>query len=154
MSTVIATTQQPPALPPAPKKERCLEVRGKLRQAIMLMVYEGLPYNEAANKVDFTVAAMRSALERPHVIRFLREQKQVFRASVSAQNIHALQRLRDGSGNAMAQLGAIKVLEQLDDEQQPGAAAKSLPGLQIVIVQSGSQPPTIDVTPARSNTDD
>lgn len=102
---------------------------------------------DACRKTGFHFASMRNALERPHVLRYLKEQKQVFRAAVSAQNISALAKIRDESGNAMAQLGAIKVLEQLDEEHQAGTAAKSLPGLQIVVVQAGAAPTTIDVTP-------
>ena len=49
----------------------------------------------------------------------------------------------------MAQLGAIKTLEQLDDEQQAASSHKSLPGLQIVVqVNAPAQAAAIDVTPA------
>jgi hypothetical protein len=127
-------------------------VTGKLKVALDLMVFgptEGdnlgcaLAMDDAAREAGLTTRTIRLALDRPHVRQYLNQQKQVFRASASAQNISALVKLRDKSGNAMAQLGAIKVLEQIGDEPGAGAAAARTPGMTIVIVQNGpvSEPP-------------
>lgn len=114
-------------------KPKALRVGGKLKDALNLIVWEGLAWNEAAAKANFTVAAMRKALERPHVIAYLKAQKQVFRASVSGQNISRLAEIRDRAGNTMAQLGAIKLLEQIDDDQRIGGSQQSTPGVTIII---------------------
>lgn len=113
------------------------------------MVFEGLPFDEAARKQDFTVRAMRYALERPHVIRYLREQKQVFRASASSQNISRLVAIRDQGSNAMAQLGAIKLLEQVDEQEERKGAVRT-PGVTIVIAtgEQSLKSVTIDAQPS------
>jgi hypothetical protein len=88
------------------------EVRGKCKRALDRMVWEGQPWDEAAKAENYTVASMRKALERPHVRAYLQEQKQVFRASASSQNISRLVKIRDQDENRMASLGAVKLLEE------------------------------------------
>lgn len=97
-------------------------VKGKLKVALDLMIYgddDGNPceWNEAAVKAKFSTRAMRLALEKGHVQRYLKVQKDVFRKSVSASNILHARRIRNASGNAMASLGAIKLLEQIGEQK-------------------------------------
>ena len=99
------------------------------------MVYEGLRFDEAGVKHGLTVRTMRLALERPNALKYLREQKQVFRASISAQNVHSLADIRDNSSNPIARVSAIKVLEQLDIVDG-GGTKQQPPGFALVIVQS------------------
>lgn len=136
-------TGQPLAMvapaPSATVRNERRRVTGRVKLALDAMVYEGKRFDEAALQAGLTVRTMRYALERPHCLRYLREQKQVFRASVSAQNIHKLAELRDSSGNAMAQLGAIKVLEQIDSDPQAQSSAIRSPGF-VIVVNAGSQP--------------
>lgn len=127
-NAVTVAQQQPVTTKPDPRKR----IRGRLKAALDMMVWEGVPWNEAAPKANFGVPAMRKALERAHVLAYLREQKQVFRTSASSQNISALVKLRDTAGNAMAQLGAIKVLEHIDESETPRGIGAS-PGVTIVI---------------------
>lgn len=95
-----------------------------------------LEYDDAARSVNMTVRAMRKALERPDVQRYLREQRQVMRAAACASNIsHAVQ-IRNSSKNAMARLGAIRLLEAMD-EDGPTGGRQSSPGLVIQIVTQG-----------------
>jgi hypothetical protein len=136
VSTAIATVapndlQSRPdkAKAPAPK------VQGKLKRALDLMIFgdeAGNTYGflEASRSVNYPVPSMRRALERQHVQRYLREQKQVFRASVSGANILHLQKIRDQTDNRMAQLGAIKLLED-DGSQKRG------PSVQVNVITPG-----------------
>jgi hypothetical protein len=126
-------------------------VTGKLRKALELMVYSGMSFDKAAQAVQLTTRAMRLALERPHVIRYLKEQKQVFRASVSSQNIFKLADIRDNSDNAMAQLGAIKVLEQIDNDTASNQR-QSMPGFVILVAGSNVETKQINTIDAINHT--
>lgn len=152
-------------VPGTRKDPKPKEVSGKLKVALDLMVFgddEGNPYewNEAAVKANLTVRAMRLALERPHVLRYLNEQKQVFRKSVSAANILHARRIRNQSGNAMASISAIKLLEQLDERAPTSQATQRnvQPGV-VVIVNANPGPGVmthqgiIEVNPLQSNDD-
>ena len=87
-------------------------VTGRLAEAIELMIEEGKPWDDAARAVGMSARSMRKALDKPHVIAFLRTRKQVFRALASAGNISALVDVRQNSGNAMARVQAVRALEQ------------------------------------------
>lgn len=172
MDTLPAVAEQ--ASPPAAKVVRVpgtradpkvKEVRGKLKIALDEMVYgdkDGNPveWDQAARNAGFSVRAMRKALERPHVIRYLKEQKQVFRQSVSAANILHARRIRNQTENQMASLGAIKLLEQMD-ERAPAAASANrnvTPGIQVVINNNRSAPlidhqTLIEINPLQSQED-
>ena len=140
----LATTATPRTPATDDKPKRSLRVTGKLKDACDLMVFgplEGdkagcaLAMDEAARAAGLSTRAIRLALDKPHVRQYLNQQKQVFRASASAQNISALLQLRDKIGNAMAQLGAIKLLEQTDEETERKASART-PGVVIQIVSN------------------
>jgi hypothetical protein len=60
------------------------------------------------------------------------------RTSERARNIHALVDVRDGSGNAMARVGAVKALEQISDEAGSHRSSVTPPGLTIIIENGGS----------------
>lgn len=147
MDNALATTT-PPAAPTTTdrKTKRSLAVTGKLRDACLLMVFGpedgddagcALSMDEAARKAGITTRQIRKALDKPHVRQFLNQQKQVFRASASAQNISRLVELRDESENAMAKLGAIKLLEQVDEQADRKATART-PGVVILIGEPAS----------------
>jgi len=140
--TAVATTLSHQALS-APTKSRPGRVTGKLAEAITLMVEEGARWDEAAVKAGLTVRNMRLALERPHVVAFLRARKQVFREAASTANIKRLCEIRDAANN-MPAVQAIKLLEQIPDDN--ASSSKGLmPGfvVQIVNVQQpapGAEP--------------
>ena len=156
-NTITQAALQPfqapkPHIPDKHKTAIRNSINGKLKAALHLMVFgptEGdqagiaLSWTEAAKAADFHVQAMRKALERPHVQAYLRAQKQVFRASASAQNISVLVKLRDQSGNGMVQLGAVKVLEQIGDEPGAGSVQQRAPGMVIVVVNGTNPPPPL-----------
>ena len=143
----------PSTLPAKHRRTVSNNIGAKLRSALDLMVFgltEGdkagnaLDFSDAARAVGFNVRAMRKALERPHVRAYLKAQKEVFRASASAQNISALVKLRDESGNGMVQLGAIKTLEQMTDDPAAQGTPQARPGLVIVVVNGANQPQAIE----------
>lgn len=166
MSTEIATVS-PPAKPPSElKKKRPLKVTGKLRDAIHLMVFgqpddqnqRALSFVEAARAVNMNAAAMRKALERPHVRAYLNEQKQVFRESASARNISRAIELRDQDENKTA---AIQAMRYLDGEGSSKAGVNVsvtnvMPGVVIDLRDDPKREPMladqtlIEVNPLRS----
>lgn len=111
------------------------------------MVYEGLNRKQAAEKAGLKDHALYVALTKPHVKAYYMRQLDVLRTSERARNIHTLAEVRDQTSNQMARVQAVKALEHIDDDQQVNRGANSLPGLQIVVM-TGPQQPTIDVTPA------
>lgn len=120
---------------PAPigKPTRPPRVKGKLVEACRAIVRQGQSLDEAARTAGLTTRSVRLALEKPHVIAFLKAEREVFRAYISAQNIHRAAEIRDSAGNAMARLGAIKVIEQLGDDNAGGSSTSRAPGVMIVI---------------------
>ena len=167
MSTATEQQQRPanvvvPATKADPKPK---QIGGKVKRALDLMIFgddDGTPYewNDAANKVGLSLQHMRKALERPHVIRYLREQKQVFRQSVSASNILHARRIRNQRDNQMASLGAIKLLEQMDERApaHSGTQKNVTPGV-VVVINANREAPLIDhqrvieINPLQSNED-
>lgn len=140
--TALATIEPQPTHQAIAVKTRSKphRVTGKLADAINLMVEEGTRWDKAALKVGLTVRNMRLAIERPHVLAFLRARKQVAREAASSANIKRLCEIRDAADN-MPAVQAIKLLEQMPDEN--ASAAKGLmPGfvVQIVNVQQVAAP--------------
>lgn len=137
----------PPSRPIAQPTKR-LEVRGKLRQALMNMIWgvepdTPLPWNEAAQAANFDVSAMRKALERPHVRQFLKHQRDVLRASICAANPVRLKRIADQTGNMNAAVTAIRQLEQMDEDQERAGSVQRAPGVTVIVV---SQAPVRDIS--------
>jgi hypothetical protein len=131
----------------AQTRSRPGRVTGRLKTAIDLVVQEGLDPYEAAAKVGMHARSMRLALNRRHVLTYLRQAREVLRATASAQNIHYAIAMRAGSTNEMARLGAMKFIEGDDAEIQQRRGSISSPGLVIQIVQSPVQKPVIDARP-------
>jgi hypothetical protein len=121
-------------LPTTDKPKRPLEVRGKLAEALDLIAYQGTPYDEAARKAGLTVRAMRMALAKPHVIRYLRTQRQVLLASMSGANVLAMAQVRSQTENQNARVGAVKQLEAMSNEQTTLGAGQIAPTAGFVIV--------------------
>jgi hypothetical protein len=112
--------------PHIPDKHRLAirNVRGKLREALLLMVFgpdrgdktgEAMDFADAARSVNFNPRAMRKALEKPHVQAFLRAQKEVFRVAISAKTFSRLDRIAEKSGNDVAKVNALKMIETSPD---------------------------------------
>jgi hypothetical protein len=65
----------------APDRSRPLQVTGRLKVALDAMVWEGLQYADAAKFAGLTARAMRKALDKSHVCRYLSNGKAALRAS-------------------------------------------------------------------------
>ena len=108
-------------------------VHGKLQRAISRMVEDGDDYATAARKEAFTVAAMRKALNRPHVIAYAKQQRRAFRIALSTRNDLRLAEIRDQSQNMIAAVQAVRVLEGLREIDEARPTAEEQPGLVIVV---------------------
>jgi hypothetical protein len=145
-------------------------ITGRLKQALDLMIWQAMPWDQAAREVGMTVRNMRLSMNKPHVLAYLRRERGVRLVSGSAKNLARLEELRDQSDNITGAVQAAKTLEQMTSEAvgAPGAGpngqpragwlidlsgGSTQPGLQIVIVQGEQQPAgmTIDVTPNKDS---
>jgi hypothetical protein len=111
-----------------------------------------LPDNEAAAKSGLNVLTIRLALQRPHVLAYYREQREVLRARESPANIHRLCEIRDAADNLPA-VNAIRALEQLGGDEQTRPNTPS-PGVSIRIINLSSPPPPMDIKAAPRIIDD
>lgn len=125
-------------------------VTGKLKVALDAMVWDRLPYAEAAAKAGLAANSVRSALRKPHCVAYYRGERQALLASLQPKNIHRLDAIADGSGNDMARVSAIKQLETMDQvaaATTPVGSAQLVPGLCIVIQGSASSQPVVIAPP-------
>ena len=108
---------------PDPRK-RARPIPRRVRDAVTLMVYGKIddpdcaPLNfiEAAKLAGIKPDVMRRYLDRADVRALLRSERRAFREAICAGNEGALQRVRDKSANSMAQVAAVRALEQIDAE--------------------------------------
>lgn len=141
-----AATHAKPAVKPDPNNR---PPTGRTKQALDLMVHEGLTDNEAAVKVGITITAIRMAIQKRGVRAYLNEQREVSRARVCARNIHRLAEIRDKADN-MPAIQAIKLLEQVD-EGDSGVAGRvqRAPGVTVIVV---SQAPVREISTTYTDT--
>jgi hypothetical protein len=123
-----------------------LQVTGKLKVALDLMVWKGARRVKAAKQAGMTDHGLRAALRKPHVKAHYLAELQVLRESERPRNILAMVEVRDGKGhkNPMARLQAAKALEGIEDvlPGRPGHPLQQLPGLVVQInVGLGAQQP-------------
>ena len=93
------------------------KVTGRLRAALLDMVWIGSRRDDAAQANGMTVHGLREALRKPHVKAFYLGELGVLRESERPKTFHRLCELRDQNSNANAAVSAAKVLEQISDEQ-------------------------------------
>ena len=74
----------------------------RVKDAIDAIVERGIAYNEAAAESGLTTRAMRLALERPHVLSYLRQQLKVLRDARAPRNFHRLCEIADAADNLPA----------------------------------------------------
>jgi hypothetical protein len=83
---------------------------------------------EAAKVAGITTYALRSAMMRPHISRYVWHEKRSRLELLCAQNPAALRDIRDNSDNSMARVAAIKTAEQLRVElSEPATGAVGMP---------------------------
>lgn len=146
--TDLVPTDDPANGPPPTKYvgKRGAVIRPRLKTILDRMVWEGVTWMEAARDAHYHPANMRKALAQPHVMRYLREQRQVFRASASARNIHRAVEIRDQDENKTAAIQAIRYLDGVgDSEAQRDGARQVTPGV-VVTVNVNRGPAEVDET--------
>lgn len=116
-------------------------VTGKVRVAVEAMVWQGLSRKDAAQHAAMSEHGLYQALRRPPVRALYLGLLDVLRTSERARNIHALVEVRDQTDNQMARVGAVKALEQMEEQQLASVNRSAVPGLMIVV----------NAAPAREN---
>ena len=131
----------------APRK-----VTGRLRAALIEMVWKGSRRADAAAAANMTDHSLREALRKPHVKAFYLGELGTLRKSTRAKNFHRLDNIAESSGNDMARVAAVKAMEAISDEQQTRGPASASPGVVIRIVNQVAAPQAtvVDVTPLRT----
>jgi hypothetical protein len=119
----------------------------RVKDAIDAIVERGIAYNEAAAESGLTTRAMRLALERPHVLAYLRQQLKVLRDARAPKNFHRLCEIADAENNLPA-VNAIRALELLSEEATVRRLDTPTPGVVLNIIHASSPARPIDVTPA------
>ena len=110
------------------------KVAGKLATALIAMIETPTTFVEACQSAGILPASVRSALEKPHVKAWIRQQRQMRLERALLGNISELERIREGDGAAA--VSAIKLLEEMagDKAQAASTVAASTPGVTINIV--------------------
>lgn len=148
-------------------------VSGRLKAALDDMTWNGTPWEEAARKANLTVRAMRLALKRPQVLKYLRAERGVLMAQASASTFHRLNEIMCQDENRGAAVAAARTIEGMTNEAVGGSRTLSLtggpragylidlsddgpsPGVVIQIVNQIDRPQSarelIDITPLRND---
>jgi hypothetical protein len=142
--TLTAVTRQAIAAKTASRPKR---VTGKLHEACMRIIELGEEDDQAAKAVGLRTRTVRLARQKPHVIAWMKQQREVFRAHVSAQNIFHARKMRNESTNEMAKLGAMKLIEQIGDDPEAARGRVASPGIVILVGGDATapQPPTVTI---------
>jgi hypothetical protein len=120
-----------------------LRITPRVKRAIDAMVVNKTRWDEAAIEAGLTTRAMRLALEKPHVMAYLRKQLDVSRGARQVANFHRLCEIADRN-DTMPAVQALRALEQLGDEQINTKQTTS-PGITIRIVNVAQLPPPTDI---------
>jgi hypothetical protein len=117
----------------------------RVKDAIDAIVERGIAYNEAAAESGLTTRTMRLALERPHVLAYLKQQLKVLRDARGPRNFHRLCAIADAADNLPA-VHAIRALELLSEEVTARRSDTPTPGVVLNII---SAPVDVTRAPAR-----
>src|SRR4051812_8485787 len=93
-------------------KSRPRQLSSGLRMAIESMVWRGLACDAAAKEAGLSTRALRSALEKPHCLAFLRSQRKTLLAAEGPRTIVTLCELRDQNENRNAAVAASRTILQ------------------------------------------
>jgi hypothetical protein len=108
---------------------------------------------EAGKRNGVAPDIMRRWLDRVEVRKFLRAERQAWRAAICAGNESALKRVRDTWANGMVTVHAVRTLESIEDADRHHEAARTRsPGFVIIVGGSAlpigqPAPRVIDVVP-------
>jgi hypothetical protein len=106
-----AVTRKPNPYTGKPPKRPEAALTPRVKTAIAAMVQQGLGRKAAAQAAGLSEESLYQALRKPVVLAHYNAELQVLRTSARARNVHVLEEIRDQSGNDMARVAAIKVLE-------------------------------------------
>ena len=110
-----------------------LRITKRVKRAIELIVHEAMPFDQAAREVDFSLRALRLAMNKPHVMQFYKQECEVFRDCRRARNYQRLAQIADDQNN-MPAVNAIKTMMGLELEQTNNKQTNASPGVTIRIV--------------------
>jgi len=110
-----------------------------VKAAITSMVEEGLCFASAGQRHGVSAQRMRRWLGRREAVAFLRKTRAQFRVAACAANEAYLVTIRSGE-NSMAAVNAIKVLEQISDNEVARPSNSPGPGVTIVIREARPEP--------------
>src|SRR6516164_6772801 len=139
----MTDTTQPFTPPTAPTRQAIEavnrsypgKVTGRLRAALLDMVWKGSRRDDAAKANNMSIHGLREALRKAHVKAFYLAELGVLRESERPRTFHRLTALRDQDENKNAAVAAAKVLEQISDEQTNRSGAPTPgPGVTIRIL--------------------
>jgi hypothetical protein len=137
-------------------KKSVRDVPAKAKVAISILLTQPKQDLEAAAKAaGLQTYTLRRYLNRPEVMRHLREERKILVAARRCRQSLALKDVRDNSGNAVAGVNAARAIELMQNEMDgPGYGSRHAPqspGITIVIETPGATakvlPPPIDVHP-------
>jgi hypothetical protein len=123
-------------------KRRPLAIHAGAKRLIeILLTKPELSLADAAKEAQLATTSARTYLGRPHVIRYLREQKAAMLEAARVGNIPALVKVRSDGSNQMAVVAACRQLESMGQTIAEEASHQigSRPGLQIVIHMPGGE---------------
>lgn len=126
-------------------------ISAKLREAVRLMVEDGLTRSKAAENAGMTDHGLYSALRKPHVRALRRQMVGDLRESVASQTIGRIDNLAQSALSEHVRLEANKHLASLDPDTSPVQRNETThrfdgpmgPGLTIILMQPAAQPSEI-----------
>jgi len=110
----------------------------RVKRAIELIVHEAMTFDQAAREVNFSLRALRLAMNKPHVMQYYKTECEVFRDCRRARNYQRLAAIADDQNN-MPAVNAIKAL-LMDEYEQTNNKQTASPGVTIRIVNVATQP--------------
>jgi hypothetical protein len=117
------------------------------REALDLMVFEGINRDEAAKRAGMLPKSLANSLRKPQTKRYYSEALEVLRVSGRARRIHRLEQLAEQDDNKVAAVNAIAALERLDGAAEAAAPGRPSTGFVIMVVDGRGN--AREITPQR-----
>lgn len=129
------------------------QVTGALKVACDDMIQTGKRWDQAALDAGLAVRSLRLAMQKPHVLKYLKDERALFLTTLNLANPTALAGIRDKGKNDAARVRAVATLEEMAGtiaNQHPGQA--TVPGVVVQIINGPPEPAerpghTITITP-------
>ena len=127
----VAIAEPPQSKPD--RSKRIDQLTPRVRRAIDLMIWDAMPYDEAAREVGLTTRAMRLALGKPHVVAALKREMHVLKTSEGPASIKRIKTIRDAAENKPALDAAMWFVTE-DEQQSRQSGVSASPGVTIRVV--------------------